>query len=140
VRQLTKRERSQIGICAAPTEGFLQLEARLLDPVKQAFVEENTRWKSDKLSAWFGPQNARLTILVLMRLDGVAGRPVRRLSRIDVQQTAMEPLSAAGVIFARQALGEGSCASEQRLAGWTKCAARLMTRRPMRRAGLLAAW
>jgi hypothetical protein len=70
VRQLTKRERSQIDICAAP-----QLEARLLDPVKQAFVERNTRRKSDKLSAWFGPQSALLTILVLMGLDGVT-KPV----------------------------------------------------------------
>jgi acetylornithine deacetylase/succinyl-diaminopimelate desuccinylase-like protein len=32
------------------TEELLKLEARLLDLVKQAVVEENARWKSDKLS------------------------------------------------------------------------------------------
>jgi len=32
------------------TEELLKLEARLLDLVKQAAVEENARWKSDKLS------------------------------------------------------------------------------------------
>jgi acetylornithine deacetylase/succinyl-diaminopimelate desuccinylase-like protein len=32
------------------TEELLKLEARLLDLVKQATVEENARWKSDKLS------------------------------------------------------------------------------------------
>jgi tripeptide aminopeptidase len=32
------------------TEELLKLEARLLDIVKQAVVEENARWKSDKLS------------------------------------------------------------------------------------------
>jgi tripeptide aminopeptidase len=32
------------------TEELLRLEARLLDAVRQAVVEENARWKSDKLS------------------------------------------------------------------------------------------
>jgi tripeptide aminopeptidase len=32
------------------TEELLKLEARLLDQVKQAVVEENQRWQSDKLS------------------------------------------------------------------------------------------
>jgi len=50
VNAIAAEARMTVDMRSDSTEELLKLEARLLDHVKQAVVEENARWKSDKLS------------------------------------------------------------------------------------------
>jgi tripeptide aminopeptidase len=50
VNAIAGEARMTVDMRSNSTEELLRLEARLLDLVKQAVVEENARWKSDKLS------------------------------------------------------------------------------------------
>jgi tripeptide aminopeptidase len=50
VNAIAAEARMAVDMRSDSTEELLKLEARLLDLVKQAVVEENTRWKSDKIS------------------------------------------------------------------------------------------
>jgi acetylornithine deacetylase/succinyl-diaminopimelate desuccinylase-like protein len=50
VNAIAGEARMAVDMRSNSTEELLKLEARLLDLVKQAVVEENARWKSDKLS------------------------------------------------------------------------------------------
>jgi tripeptide aminopeptidase len=49
VNAIAAEARMAVDMRSDSTEELLKLEARLLDLVKQAVAEENTRWKSDKL-------------------------------------------------------------------------------------------
>jgi acetylornithine deacetylase/succinyl-diaminopimelate desuccinylase-like protein len=50
VNAIAAEARMTVDMRSDSTEELLKLEARLLDHVKQAVVEENARWKSDQLS------------------------------------------------------------------------------------------
>jgi tripeptide aminopeptidase len=50
VNAIASEARMAVDMRSNSTEELLKLEDRLLDLVKQAVVEENTRWKSDKLA------------------------------------------------------------------------------------------
>jgi tripeptide aminopeptidase len=50
VNAIASEARMAVDMRSDSTEELLKLEARLLDLVKQAVVDENTRWKSDKMS------------------------------------------------------------------------------------------
>jgi tripeptide aminopeptidase len=50
VNAIAGEARMAVDMRSDSTEELLKLEARLLDLVKQAVVEENARWKSDKMS------------------------------------------------------------------------------------------
>jgi tripeptide aminopeptidase len=50
VNAIASEARMAVDMRSNSTEELLKLEARLLDLVKQAVVEENARWNSDKLS------------------------------------------------------------------------------------------
>ena len=50
VNAIAAEARMAVDMRSDSTEELLKLEARLLDLVKQAVVEENTRWNSDKIS------------------------------------------------------------------------------------------
>jgi acetylornithine deacetylase/succinyl-diaminopimelate desuccinylase-like protein len=50
VNAIAAEARMAVDMRSDSTEELLKLEARLLDLVKQAAVEENTRWNSDKIS------------------------------------------------------------------------------------------
>jgi tripeptide aminopeptidase len=50
VNAIAAEARMTVDMRSDSTEELLKLEARLLDHVRQAVVEENARWKSDKLS------------------------------------------------------------------------------------------
>ena len=50
VNAIAAEARMTVDMRSDSTEELLKLEARLLDHVKQAVVEENARWKSDKLA------------------------------------------------------------------------------------------
>jgi tripeptide aminopeptidase len=50
VNAIAAEARMAVDMRSNSTEELLKLESRLLDLVKQAVVEENARWKSDKLS------------------------------------------------------------------------------------------
>src|SRR6202047_3859050 len=50
VNAIAGEARMAVDMRSNSTEELLKLEARLLDLVKEAVVEENARWKSDKLS------------------------------------------------------------------------------------------
>jgi tripeptide aminopeptidase len=50
VNAIASEARMAVDMRSNSTEELLKLEARLLDLVKQAVVEENARWKTDKLS------------------------------------------------------------------------------------------
>jgi tripeptide aminopeptidase len=50
VNAIAGEARMAVDMRSNSTEELLKLEARLLDLVKQAVVEENARWKSDKLT------------------------------------------------------------------------------------------
>jgi tripeptide aminopeptidase len=50
VNAIAAEARMAVDMRSDSTEELLKLEARLLDLVKQAVTEENTRWKSDKIS------------------------------------------------------------------------------------------
>jgi tripeptide aminopeptidase len=50
VNAIAAEARMAVDMRSNSTEELLKLEARLLDLVKQAIVEENARWNSDKLS------------------------------------------------------------------------------------------
>jgi acetylornithine deacetylase/succinyl-diaminopimelate desuccinylase-like protein len=50
VNAIAAEARMAVDMRSDSTEELLKLEARLLDLVKQAVAEENTRWKSDKIS------------------------------------------------------------------------------------------
>jgi tripeptide aminopeptidase len=50
VNAIASEARMAVDMRSDSTEELLKLEARLLDLVKQAVVEENARWKSDKMS------------------------------------------------------------------------------------------
>jgi tripeptide aminopeptidase len=50
VNAIAAEARMAVDMRSDSTEELLKLEARLLDLVKQAVVEENARWKSDKLT------------------------------------------------------------------------------------------
>src|SRR6266404_4522299 len=50
VNAIAGEARMAVDMRSNATEELLKLESRLLDLVKQAVVEENARWKSDKLS------------------------------------------------------------------------------------------
>jgi tripeptide aminopeptidase len=50
VNAIAAEARMAVDMRSNSTEELLNLEARLLDLVKQAVVEENARWKSDKIS------------------------------------------------------------------------------------------
>jgi acetylornithine deacetylase/succinyl-diaminopimelate desuccinylase-like protein len=50
VNAIAAEARMAVDMRSDSTEELLKLEARLLDLVKQAVVEENTRWKSDKIA------------------------------------------------------------------------------------------
>src|SRR6185437_11643000 len=50
VNAIASEARMAVDMRSDSTEELLKLEARLLDLVKQAVVEENARWNSDKLS------------------------------------------------------------------------------------------
>ena len=50
VNAIAAEARMTVDMRSDSTEELLKLEAHLLDHVKQAVVEENARWKSDKLS------------------------------------------------------------------------------------------
>jgi tripeptide aminopeptidase len=50
VNAIAAEARMAVDMRSDSTEELLKLEARLLDLVKQAVVEENARWKSDKIS------------------------------------------------------------------------------------------
>jgi tripeptide aminopeptidase len=50
VNAIASEARMAVDMRSNSTEELLQLEARLLDLVKQAVMEENARWNSDKLS------------------------------------------------------------------------------------------
>jgi di/tripeptidase len=50
VNAIASEARMAVDMRSNSTEELLKLEARLLDLVKQAVVEENARWGSDKLS------------------------------------------------------------------------------------------
>src|ERR1700686_5359612 len=50
VNAIASEARMAVDMRSDSTEELLKLEARLLDHVKQAGMEENARWKSDKLS------------------------------------------------------------------------------------------
>src|SRR4029077_7240748 len=50
VNAIAAEARMAVDMRSNSTEELLKLEARLLDLVKQAVVEENARWKSDNLS------------------------------------------------------------------------------------------
>ncbi len=50
VNAIASEARMAVDMRSNSTEELLKLEARLLDLVKQAVVEENARWKSDKMT------------------------------------------------------------------------------------------
>lgn len=50
VNAIAAEARMTVDMRSDSTEELLKLEARLLDAVKQAVVEENARWKTDKLT------------------------------------------------------------------------------------------
>jgi acetylornithine deacetylase/succinyl-diaminopimelate desuccinylase-like protein len=50
VNAIAAEARMAVDMRSDSTEELLKLEARLLDQVKQAVVEENARWKSDKIA------------------------------------------------------------------------------------------
>ena len=50
VNAIASEARMAVDMRSDSTEELLKLEARLLDLVKQAVVEENARWKSDKMT------------------------------------------------------------------------------------------
>jgi len=50
VNAIASEARMAVDMRSNSTEELLKLEARLLDLVKQAVVEENARWKSDKIT------------------------------------------------------------------------------------------
>ena len=50
VNAIAAEARMAVDMRSDSTEELLKLEARLLDLVKQAVAEENTRWKSDKIA------------------------------------------------------------------------------------------
>ena len=50
VNAIASEARMTVDMRSNSTEELLKLEARLLDQVKQAVVEENARWKTDKLT------------------------------------------------------------------------------------------
>ena len=77
VNAIASEARMAVDMRSNSTEEFLKLEARLLDLVKQAVVEENARWKSDKLSVEIKLIGERPAGIVALDSPIVAGHATR---------------------------------------------------------------
>ena len=84
VNAIASEARMAVDMRSDSTDELLKLEARLLDLVKQAVVDENARWKSDKLSVeirLIGDRPAGIVALDFPDRSSHAARGVRHHAR-----------------------------------------------------------